>query len=214
MNKKVYGAFTLVEMLVVMGILIILMVVGISAGSFALNRASDVAHRNAADQLYEGLQAYYVDHRSYPGASECKTVDEDGNILTQDLPCSPEALMKDPDMLGKYMDLGAFSGGSGATFLYFVGGPNGDQAVLVCVTMRGDWKTNVGREDSAVYCAGNGFGQSNMSDGATSIGPLESPLIEETNPDQTDEWAFFSAETNPYLTTSYWDGQAWAAEPS
>lgn len=203
MNKKVYGAFTLVEMLVVMGILIILMVVGISAGSFALNRASDVAHRNAADQLYEGLQAYYVDHRSYPEPNECK--DEAGAAVA----CTPEALMRDPDMLGGYMDLGAFSGGSGATFIYFVGGPNNDQAVLVCVTMRGTWETNVGRDDSAVYCAGNGFGQDNMSDGFINIGPIESPLIEETNPDQAAEWAFFSATDNPYVTSSDWDGQAW-----
>ena len=208
MNKRVYGAFTLVEMLVVMGILIILMVVGIAAGSFALNRASDVAHRNAADQLYEGLQAYYVDHRSYPEPNECK--DEAGTSM----PCSPEALMRDPDMLGEYMDLGAFSGGSGATFIYFVGGPNGDQAVLVCVTMRGDWATNVGRDDSAVYCAGNGFGQDNMSDGSLTIGPIDSPLIEETNPAQTEtEWTFFDDPQNPYLTSSYWDGQAWASEP-
>lgn len=204
MNKKVYGAFTLVEMLVVMGILIILMVVGIAAGSFALNRASDVAHRNAADQLYEGLQAYYVDHRSYPEPGECK--DEMGAPVT----CTPEALMKDPDMLGEYMDLGSFNGGSGATFIYLVGGPNEDQAVLVCVTMRGTWATNYGRDDSAVYCAGNGFGQDNMSDGGSmSIGPIESPLIEKTNPDQKDEWVFFDYAENPYATSSDWDGQAW-----
>jgi type II secretory pathway pseudopilin PulG len=200
MNKRVYGAFTLIEMLVVMGILIILMVVGIAAGSFALNRASDVAHRNAADQLYEGLQAYYVDHRSYPKPTECK-------IEGVGTHCSPEALMKDPEMLGEYMDLGAFSGGSGATFMYLVGGPNADQAVLVCVTMRGDWETNLGRDDSAVYCAGNGFNQSNMSDGFTSIGPITSPLIEMTNPDQATEWAFFAGDR--FLTSSDWDGQAW-----
>jgi hypothetical protein len=193
-----------------MGILIILMVVGISAGSFALNRASDVAHRNAADQLYEGLQAYYVDHRSYPGPKECLEIDANGDpIAGSYVDCTPKALMEDPNMLGEYMDLGAFSGGSGATFMYFVGGPNGDQAVLVCVTMRGDWETNIGRDDSAVYCAGNGFGQSNMSDGATSIGPLESPLIEETNPDQTDEWDFFDDASTRYKTSSDWDGQAW-----
>lgn len=207
MNKKVYGAFTLVEMLVVMGILIILMVVGIAAGSFALNRASDVAHRNAADQLYEGLQAYYVDHRSYPEPGECKAVDANGVPIEGNIPCTPEALMTDPDMLGEYMDLGAFSGGSGATFSYLVGGPNDDQAVLVCVTMRGDWETNLARDDSAVYCAGNGFNQSNMSDGITSIGPITSPLIEMTNPDQATEWAFFAGDR--FETSSDWDGQAW-----
>ena len=51
MSNK-YKGFTLVEMLIVMGIIIILMVVGITAGRFAINRANDAAHRNAADQIY------------------------------------------------------------------------------------------------------------------------------------------------------------------
>jgi competence protein ComGC len=203
MNKKVYGAFTLVEMLVVMGILIILMVVGIAAGSFALNRASDVAHRNAADQLYEGLQAYYVDNMRYPKVDECH--DAAGGSVN----CSPAVLMTDPDMLGEYMDLGAFNGGSGATYTYFVGGANGDQAVLVCVTMRGLWETNVERDDGAVYCAGNGFDLNDMTDGTTTITPITTPLIEKTETAGTAWDNFDDTGGSPYVTSSDWDQGAW-----
>ncbi len=203
MKKRVYGAFTLVEMLVVMGILIILMVVGIAAGSFALNRANDVAHRNAADQLYEGLQAYYVDNMRYPKPTECK--DASGTATN----CSPAALMLDPDMLGKYMDLGAFNGGSGATYMYFVGGPSDDQAVLVCVTMRGLWATNVARDDGAVYCAGNGFNAGVTDASGTTTITLDSPLIEKSTDTNSDWVKYFGAATNPYNTSSDWDNGEW-----
>lgn len=194
MKKREYGAFTLVEMLVVMGILIILMVIGIAAGSFALNRASDVAHRNGADQLYEGLQAYYVDNRRFPTAAECGETGTDA--------CTPAALMTDADMLGEYMDLGAFNGGSGATYTYFVGGANDDQAVLVCVTMRGIWDTNIERDDGAVYCAGNGFDTA-VGDGTNTV-TITTPLIENTDDVQ---WPYFSGDE--YATSADWDDQAW-----
>jgi type II secretory pathway pseudopilin PulG len=206
MNKRVYGAFTLVEMLVVMGILIILMVIGIAAGSFALNRASDVAHRNAADQLYEGLQAYYVDHMNYPKPTDCK--DESGASVT----CTPASLMTDPDILGEYMDLGAFNGGSGATYMYFVGGPNDDQAVLVCVTMRGDWPTNVARDDGAVYCAGNGFNAGVKDATGTEI-TLDTPLIEKSDDPNSPWQLYFASPTNPYTSTSDWQDGAWVVTP-
>jgi hypothetical protein len=151
MRNRKYEAFTLVEMLIVMGILIILMVIGIAAGRFALNRANDVAHQNAADQLYQGLQAYYTDHRVFP-TDECK--DEGGSAVD----CTPMNMMDDNDILGQYMDMGSFNGGTAATFIYFVGGDNEDQAALVCVSMRGTKDINDERDDGAYYCSGNGFG--------------------------------------------------------
>jgi type II secretory pathway pseudopilin PulG len=197
MNKRVYGAFTLVEMLVVMGILIILMVVGISAGSFALNRASDVAHRNGADQLYEGLQAYYIDHRSYPKANACTG----GH-------CTPGQLMTDEDMLGQYMELGSFNAGSDATYIYFVGGSNNDQAVLVCVTMRGIWSVNHTKDNAAVYCAGNGFGTL-VKDSAGAGINVDIPLIEKSTVASSPWMQYFNSPTNPYTTSSDWVDDAW-----
>jgi len=137
MNRK-YSAFTLVEMLIVMGILIILMAVGITAGRFAINRANDVAHQNAADQIYTAMQAYYTDNREYPDASG------DWDFGTA---------MTGPDGdLYKYMGDGEFTGGSDATFYYWH--DTLKQSVLVCVSKGGiQDATYLG-----FYCTGNGFG--------------------------------------------------------
>lgn len=140
MRRNFYEAFTLVEMLIVMGILIILMAVGITAGRFAINRANDVAHQNAVDQLYQGLQAYYTDERKFP---EQQTPSE---LVTT---------------LSKYLDEGAFKGGTEATFIYSVE-PDQLQSVLVCVSLRGSALDNNERDDGAYYCNGNGFGDDDI----------------------------------------------------
>lgn len=153
MNKK-YSGFVLVEMLIVMGIIIILTVVGITAGRFAINRANDVAHRNAVDQVYTSLQAYYTDKRRYPVNSV-----EDSACAAAI--CSLKELVGDQDdtgLLVPYIDANSFDGGTTASYFYGVGGDGGNQAVLICVTLRGPSEDNYDHPDGAVYCAGNGIG--------------------------------------------------------
>ena len=152
MSKK-YSGFTLVEMLIVMGIIIILTVVGITAGRFAINRANDVAHRNAVDQIVTSLQAYYTDKREYP-----EFCDETGTTA-----CTVALLVGDNETEGylvPYIDKGAFDGGSKSTYYYKVGGDGGNQSFLTCVTLRGfgsemftggDTPT-LTRDDVGVYC--------------------------------------------------------------
>jgi len=189
MNKK-YSGFTLVEMLIVMGIIIILTVVGITAGRFAINRANDVAHRNAVDQLFTSLQAYYTDEREYPSS--------DGDCGTSTV-CTPELLVgpvgENDGYLVPYIDKDAFDGGSAATYWYFVGGDGGDQSVLVCVSLRGLAAENKDRDDGEIYCNGNGFG-------AEDIPPVtgKDNLIEDLH---TDSITVFD-ETG--TTGSDWDG--------
>lgn len=154
MKERFYKGFTLVEMLIVMGILIILMVVGIAAGRFAINRANDVAHQNAADQIYVSLQAFYTDNRRFPIATDegCGAT-----CTVQDLVGTADT----PGLLGEegYLDVGTWNGGSDATYLYFVGGDANHQAVLVCVSLRGTSADQINRnnDDGIWYCAGNGF---------------------------------------------------------
>jgi len=153
MNKK-YSGFVLVEMLIVMGIIIILTVVGITAGRFAINRANDVAHRNAVDQVYTSLQAYYTDKRAYP-------IDSVEDSACAGTICSLKELVGDQDTVGylvPYIDANSFDGGTTASYFYGVGGDGGNQAVLICVTLRGPSEDNYDHPDGAVYCAGNGIG--------------------------------------------------------
>lgn len=134
-NKKSYLAFTLVEMLVVMGILVILMSMSVVGGRFALQRANRIKHQSAADQIYIALQSYYADNREYPSSSDGVT--------------SMQTLM---NKLKDYTDTGAWEGGSDATYYYAIDGTQ--QYVLVCVSLGG-----VNDESKqGWYCNGNGIG--------------------------------------------------------
>ena len=166
MNRK-YSGFTLVEMLIVMGIVIILMAVGIAAGRFAINRANDVTHKNAVDQIVTSLQAYYTDEREYPTDNNCGDSESSGTGT-----CTVAELVGDMDGGGlvPYIDKGSFDGGSKATYYYAVGGDGGNQAFLVCVTLRGIAEDMFAgpdtRSDAAVYCNGTGLGESTIFGGA------------------------------------------------
>lgn len=136
-EMKKFEAFTLIEMLVVMGILVILMTMGIAAGRFAIQRANLVQHQNAVTQIYQGLQAYYADNRKYPEEVDFATFGD---------------AMSDAGELGTYLDSSGFDGGTDGTFYYFSG--NNNQNTLVCVTLGGlDDEGEAG-----IVCDGNGFG--------------------------------------------------------
>ena len=131
MNRK-YSGFTLVEMLIVMGIIIILMAVGITAGRFAINRANDVAHQDAADKLFVAVQAYMTDKREYPLVTDWETVLADGGLLNS------------------YLSKGEFEGGTDATYYYWTD----TKSAMICVS-----KGGAGDEDGrGFYCSGNAFG--------------------------------------------------------
>lgn len=179
MRKNFYEAFTLVEMLIVMGILIILMAIGITAGRFAINRANDVAHQNAVDQIYQGLQAYYTDERAFPEQT------------------TPDLLLS--TVLVDYLDEGAFKGGTEATFFY-IAQENTEQAVLVCVSLRGTFTDNNGRNDGGYYCNGNAFGLSE---------DFPITITEKTFKNGDPDFTTFIALTPITTYSADWDGSAW-----
>jgi len=194
-NRK-YSGFTLVEMLIVMGIIIILMVIGITAGRFAINRANDITHRNAVDELYTSLLAYYTDERKYP--DDCG-----GSYCTVPLLVSADGAGGD-GYLVPYIDRDSFDGGSTATYYYGVGGDGGDQAVLGCVTLRGDSTENADGTDGAVYCSGNGIGEPTMSFEGTL---LDVPVAEMTYDTYNSDGAWIEFHTAG--VGDDWDGDDW-----
>ena len=152
MNRK-YSGFTLVEMLIVM-VLYYLMAVGIVAGRFAINRANDVAHQNAADQLFTAVQSYLTDQREYPVLS--------GGI---------KAALESEGDLAEYLTIGEFRGGTNATYLYWIS--PGQDAALVCVSLGGQ----ADRDGRGHYCTGNGF----SSDTSGGPGSIESKEVDAGN---------------------------------
>lgn len=132
MKQKVQG-FTLVELLIVMGILAVLMTIGIAVGRFAIQRANNIQHQSVIEQMSEGIIAYYNDNRKYPDSDEIFTADPVSGALA--------------DYLDESLD-----GGSPATYYYSTNGTN--QAYLVCVSLGG-----VDDGDGFGYvCEGNGYG--------------------------------------------------------
>lgn len=178
MNKsRSYEAFTLVEMLIVMGIIIILMGVGITAGRFAINRANDVAHQNAVDQIYQALQAYYTDNREFPGADDAVTI---------------QAMLGTDGALVEYLDSGAFDGGTDATYGYWVQSGQG-QEVMVCVSLGGEND----EKERGIYCNGNSFGGEFATGGvndktnefaSTSYNAINSETMQLSSWTATDTW--------------------------
>ncbi len=192
MDRKSYKAFTLIEMLIVMGILVILMVVGIAAGRFATQRAQDIAHQNAAAQIYQALQSYYTDYGKYP------TVDTPATLL---------GTATSPGTVGEYMDLGAFDGGNDATFWYFVNGST-HQTVIVCVSLGGYGDDS----QRGIYCDGNGFGDTNLTVGSGNAATMPKGKLEAKS--ETPTYTFYDyvlKSTNG--GKSNWDGgtNAWTA---
>ena len=144
MDRRTYKAFTLIEMLIVMGILVILMVVGIAAGRYATQRAQDIAHQNAVTSIYQGLAAYFTDHGKYPEADDVTGLVE-----------TPASLF---DLaLGEYIDVGSFDGGIDTYFWYFVG--DAGQSTIVCVALGGEDEATAER---GIYCDGNGFSSTDI----------------------------------------------------
>ena len=144
MDRRTYKAFTLIEMLIVMGILVILMVVGIAAGRYATQRAQDIAHQNAVTSIYQGLAAYFTDHGKYPEAGDVTDLEE-----------TPASLFE--LALGEYIDVGSFDGGIDTYFWYFVG--DAGQSTIVCVALGGLQEEDAER---GIYCDGNGFSSDDL----------------------------------------------------
>jgi prepilin-type N-terminal cleavage/methylation domain-containing protein len=149
MMKK-FKAFTLVELLIVMGILAILMTIGISVGRFAIQRANNIQHQSAADQIGQAIQAFYSDNRRYPT-----------DLL--DGQASPDA---DDSPLKPYIDA-SFDGGSEASFHYDT--TTTAQSYLICVSYGGIDDT----DELGFYCTGDGFEDDNVFGGGIANKEIE-----------------------------------------
>lgn len=180
MRVRNYKAFTFVEMLIVMGILIILMVIGIAAGRYAINRANRVAHQNAADQIYQTLQAYYTENRQFPPVEPLNDMLSEGGTLFE------------------YTE-GDFNGGSPATYHYFAQeeGAVIRQAVLVCLTL-GGFNDELER---GVYCSGNGFGSSEVQ--------ISGEVTAESLVQSFFDGDTYSTDPNFYTIISQMEGSNW-----
>ena len=142
-----YKGFTLVEVLIVMGILIILSGIGITAGRYAIERADRVYHQDMADRLFEALVKYKLDYGEYPRMGSC------GTCIEEQFFAEALGFRGVNPILKQYWEEGTFDGGTDATYYYYVD-PYVAQSVIVCVSLGGiDDELGKGH-----YCTGDGIG--------------------------------------------------------
>lgn len=132
--KKNVRGFTLIEMLIVMGILILLIALGIGGGRVALQNAADTATQSAIKQIYEAALAYKTSNGKFPiSQTEVQSFE---SLVSGQLKTSLEG----------------FDPGNNTVFYYAT--DSAGQSVLVCALLGG-----TSGERGAV-CEGNGFGNS------------------------------------------------------
>lgn len=142
-----YKGFTLVEVLIVMGIIIILIAIGVGVGRYAINRANRIQHQDAAEMLFEALVKYKLDYGEYPRVGSCS------GCIDEQFFAEALGYKGVNDVLKPYIEGGVFDGGTDATYYYHVD-PVSAQFVVVCVSLGGiDDAANSGH-----YCTGDGIG--------------------------------------------------------
>jgi type II secretory pathway pseudopilin PulG len=144
---KKYTAFTLIEMLIVMGIIMILMGVVVGLSRWSIQRAGNIEHQNAAENLYEALVKFRNEEGYFP------QLGSGGNKIEEEFFAYALGYRGDNAVLLPYISREEFEGGSDTTFYYDVDDIDG-QTVLVCVAFGGIDDEG----DKGFYCTGNGLG--------------------------------------------------------
>lgn len=191
MKRSTYKAFTLIEMLIVMGILVILMVVGVAAGRFAIDRANQIAHQNGATQLYQALQSHFTDFGKFPAG----VAGAPAPLLSEMTAINDGSL----NSLGKYLDMGSFKGGSEADYFYFVNSTK--QSVVVCVSLGGFEDIS----EKGISCVGNGFGDDTLGDGASVTFLIDKEFYDP----KISADATIITNILGWYNSSQWDGKDW-----
>lgn len=201
MKNRKYHAFTLVEMLIVMGILSVLMAIGVSVARFAILRANNIQHQNAVDQMYQALQSYYTDNRRYP------RVTAPGTIFGTNGDAFEDAL--NGGVLDEYVDSN-FDGGSPAVFYYMAADTTAPQSFMTCVSFA-DADANTPADNLGGYCNGNGFGDNDLTCNGNTI---DQKVFDDgvatgwgTN---VPTWADFLTDCASEWVSDYWNGTEWS----
>ena len=143
--KKV-RAFTLIELLIVMGILIILIGLSMIVARFAIRRSNEVHHMSAVEELERTLLRFRNENGYVPQIGECSTCIEE-EFFAYSL-----GYKGDNPVLREFIEEFPFDGGTDATYYYAT--DDLGQFFVVCVSLGGvDDSSHFG-----YYCTGTGIG--------------------------------------------------------
>jgi len=144
--KKTKG-FTLIEVLIVMGILIILIGLAISVGRWALRRSNRIQHMDAARALERTLLRYKNEEGYVPKCISSSNCQPEQEFFANTLGYTEEE-----PILKEYLETVPFDGGTDATYYYAT--DDLGQFFVICVSFGGIDDEN----DFGGYCTGTGIG--------------------------------------------------------
>jgi len=134
-------------MLIVMGIIMILIGVGVAMSRWSIQRAGNIEHQNATEQLYSAMVKYHNEEGFFPlwGSG--------GTAIEEEFFAYALGYRGNKAVLAPYLSKQEFVGGHDATYYYDVDDIDG-QVAIVCVSLGGIDDEN----DRGFYCTGNGIG--------------------------------------------------------
>ncbi len=138
MTKKDKG-FTLVELLVVMGIMAVLIAIAVAGLAFAMRRSRNTARQSSVDNLDKALSAYYTENEQYPTASSMEQL-----IETE---------------LDEFLE-GSWDGGASNSIYCYK--PGDDNLLFVVCASQEEFSG-----DDTYFCKGTGMGQDGFPSGST-----------------------------------------------
>ncbi len=140
---KEHKAFTLIELLIVMAVIVILMGVGLLGGRFAIKRAHKTEHQAILEDLVKATDMFYVDVGCYPSAVCAGILYFDDGVLGSLMP-----VYESDYFGGPYIDYDVSEHhGAPATFAYVDEYNSAKGAFYFCVE---------NTKDGYVVCAGPG----------------------------------------------------------
>ncbi|MDD3474956.1 MAG: type II secretion system protein [Candidatus Dojkabacteria bacterium] len=143
--KKV-KSFTLIELLIVMGILVILIGTAIITARYAIQRSQKIFHMAAAEELEQALLSYKNENKYVPRMGSCSS------CVVEEFFAYSLGYKGTNAMLLEYIEETPFDGGSDATYYYAT--DDIGQFFVVCVSLGGiDDENQLG-----YYCTGTGIG--------------------------------------------------------
>jgi type II secretory pathway pseudopilin PulG len=144
---KKQKAFTLVEVLIVMGILIILIGAAIMISRSAIRRANKIEHQDAVRNIEAGLIQFKNENKVVPRVGDTCAYCYESEVVAKMLGYSGGN-----GEIEEFLDESPFQGGSDATYYYAT--DDIGQFFVVCVSFGGvDDESELG-----YYCTGTGIG--------------------------------------------------------
>jgi type II secretory pathway pseudopilin PulG len=165
--RKKYLAFTLTELLMVMGVLIVLSGVAIFVGRYAIQRSREAHYKSNVRLIYSLLVQYKEDFGKYPDYGQYSDTTIGGEVIAHGFRYRD----RNRAIFEPYFD-GYFDGGVEATYYYYTQEQDA-QFVIVCVSLGGVY--DLARK--GFYCDGDGIG----------ILPVNNPIPRsDISPDETE----------------------------